>query len=219
MEANELKSVLAAYDQKLEKQLHLNKAIINAINLEKPKKQRESVLISRVIEIVIFSLLALFLGSYIARNWESSHLAVSGIIVGIFTLIALAGSIGQVVLLQDIDFTKPIVNIRKKIEQVNAHGLLFIKLIFLSAPIWWAYVVVGADYFFNIDLYALIAPDFIVNYMVFNALLLVPVVWFLSKMNHKNLHRAWVRKTLAFFSDTKTMKALASLENIDRFEN
>ncbi len=92
MEANELKAMLAAYDQKLEKQLHINKNIIRAINFEKPKRHKQSVLITRVMEIVCFSFLALFLGSYIANNWHTSHLAISGIMVGVFTLIALAGS-------------------------------------------------------------------------------------------------------------------------------
>ncbi len=95
MKEDELNKILAAYDQKLEKQLRLNETVIRAINFEKPKQHKQTILITRVLEIVCFSLLALFLGSYIANNWHSSHLAISGIIVGVFTLISLAGSIGN----------------------------------------------------------------------------------------------------------------------------
>ncbi len=219
MEANELREILAAYDQKLEKQLHVNKTIIKAIKFEKPKRHKQSILIVRVMEIACFALLALFLGSYIANNWHTSHLAISGVIVGVFTLIALAGSVGQVVLLQNIDFTKPIVNIRKKIEQVNSHGLLFVKLMFLSAPIWWAYVVVAADYFLNLDVYAQMDADFVFDYMIINSLLVIPLVWFLSKLSYTNLQKAWVKKTIGFFTSTKTMKALESLQDIENFES
>lgn len=219
MEAHELKKIVAAYDTKLDQKLRLNVDYFKNIQLDKSKKNTQTILVYRVIEIIIFSLLALFMGNYIANNWHQTHLAISGIIIGVFTLIALSGSIGQVVLLQQIDFSKPIVDIRKKIELVNTHGLLFFKLMFLSAPIWWSYVVVGSDYVFNIDLYANMDSDFVLKYLLINALLCIPLVWFLSKLTYKNLHIKWVKKTIGFFIGAKTMKALEFLNDIEEFEN
>ncbi len=218
MEVGELKKMLAAYDTKLDEKLSLNVASLKSINLDKSEKSTQSILKYRVIEIVIFSLLALFMGNYIATNWNQTHLAMSGIIVGVFTLIALSGSIGQVALLQQIDFAKPIVDIRKKIELVNTHGLFFIKLMFLSTPIWWSYVVVGSDYLFNIDLYNNMDSDFVLKYLMVNSLLIIPMIWFLNKLTYKNLNVKWVRKTIGFFVGTKTMKALDFLKDIEEFE-
>lgn len=218
MEADELKKILAAYNTKLDEKLSLNVTSLKSINLDKSKKSTQSILKYRIAEIVVFSLLALFMGSYIATNWSQTHLALSGIIVGVFTLIALAGSIGQVTLLQQIDFTKPIVDIRKKIELVNTHGLIFLKLMFLSTPIWWSYVVVGSDYLFNIDLYSNMDTDFVLKYLMINSLLIIPMVWFLNKLTYKNLHVKWIRKTIGFFAGTKTMKALEFLKDIEEFE-
>ena len=218
MEVGELKKMLAAYDTKLDEKLSLNVASLKSINLDKSEKSTQSILKYRIIEIVIFSLLAMFIGNYIATNWSQTHLAMSGIIVGVFTLIALSGSIGQVALLQQIDFAKPIVDIRKKIELVNTHGLLFIKLMLLSTPIWWSYVVVGSDYLFNIDLYNNMDSDFVLNYLMVNSLLIIPMIWFLNKLTYKNLNVKWVRKTIGFFVGTKTMKALDFLKDIEEFE-
>ncbi len=219
MEASELKKILAAYDTKLDKKLRLNIASLKNINLDKSEKKTQTILIYRIIEIVVFTLLALFIGNYTATNWNHTHLVISGIIVGVFTLIALAGSIGQVTLLQQIDFAKPIVDIRKKIELVNTHGLLFVKLMFLSVPIWWSYVVVGSDYLFNIDLYANMDADFVLKYLMVNSLLIIPLVWFLNKLTYKNLHIKWVRRTIGLFTGTKTMKALKFLNDIEEFES
>ena len=107
MEAKELKEILAAYDAKLDNKLSLNIASLKSINLDKSENKMQAMLKYRIVEIVAFSLLALFIGNYIAINWSQTHLAISGVIVGLFTLIALSGSIGQVVLLQQIDFSKP----------------------------------------------------------------------------------------------------------------
>lgn len=218
MEIGELKNILAAYDTKLDEKLSLNVASFKNNNLDKSEKRTLSILKYRIIEIVVFALLALFMGDYIASNWNQTHLAISGIIVGVFNLIALAGSIGQVTLLNQIDFEKPIVEIRKKIELVNTHGLLFVKLMFLSTPIWWSYVVVASDCLFNIDLYANMDSDFVLKYLIVNSLLIIPLVWFLNKLTYKNLHIKWVRKTIGFFVGTKTMKALDFLKDIEEFE-
>lgn len=219
MEAEELNKILAAYDTKLDKKLSLNLATFKNINLDKSEKSTHSILKYRIIEIVVFSLIAIFMGNYIAKNWGQTHLEISGIIVSVFTLIALSGSIGQVVLLNQIDFSKPIIDIRKKIELVNTHGLLFLKLMFLSTPIWWSYVIVGSDVFFNIDLYAYMDTDFVIKYLMVNSLLIIPLVWFLNKLTYKNLNVNWIRKTMRLFIGVKTMKALEFLKNIEEFES
>lgn len=219
MEAGELKKILAAYNTKLDEKLSLNADSLKSINLDKSEKRTQSILKYRILEIVVFSLLTLFMGNYIASNWSQTHLAISGIIVGVFTLIALAGSIGQVTLLKQIDFAKPIVEIRKKIELVNTHELLFVKLMFLSTPIWWSYVVVASDSLFNIDLYANMDADFVLKYLMVNSLLIIPLIWFLNKLTYKNIHIKWVRKTIGLFTGSKTIKALEFLNAIEKFEN
>lgn len=219
MEAGELKQLMEAYDKKLDEKLNLNTTSLKNMNLDKTKKEIQSIFVYRTIEIVIFGLLALFIGSYIVDHWNTTHLVISGIIIHIFTLIALAGSIGQVVFLKQIDYSKPIVGIRKKIEFVNAHQLLFVKLMFLSAPIWWAYVVVASNQFLNIDLYTHMDADFVLKYLMLNSLLIIPLALFLNKLSYKNIHINWVRKTLQFFTGNKTIKALDFLNEIEEFES
>jgi len=219
MEALELKKIMEAYDNKLDKTLSLNLSSMEELQFEKSQRNTKKILKYRIFEVVIFSLLVIFLGWHIANNWNQTHLAISGIIVHVFVLVALVGSIGQIVLLRQIDFSKPIVEIRKKIELVNSHGLLFIKLIFLSAPVWWSYAIVAVDLFLGVDLYVHLEPDFVLRYLVVNFLLIIPLVWFFNKLSYKNLHIKWVRKTIGLFTGTKTMNALEFLNDIEEFEN
>ncbi len=219
MEAIELKKILKAYDTKLDKKLSLNVSSLKKIKLKKSKKTTKTILIYRIIEVISFSFLTMYLGWYIATNWGNTHIVISGIIVNVFTLIALVGSIGQVVFLQQIDFSKPIVEIRKKIELVNSHGLLFVKLIILSASVWWSYAIVAIDLFLGVDLYVNLDPGFVMKYLIINFLLIIPLIWLFKKLTYKNLHIKWVRKTIGLFTGTKTMKALEFLNDIEEFEN
>lgn len=218
MEAVELKKLLEAYDNKLDKTLHVNLSSMDELKLKKSEHNTKKMLRYRVFEVVTFSFLVLILGGYIANNWGQTHLAISGTIVYLFALVALIGSIGQVVLLQQIDFSKPIVEIRKKIELVNSHGLLFVRIVFLSAPVWWSYAIVGLDLFLGVDLYVHLEPGFVVRYLIVNFLLIVPLVWALNKLSYKNLHVKWVKLTFELFTSAKTMKALGALNDIEEFE-
>lgn len=219
MEAAEVKKIMKNYDNKLDKTLRLNLSSVENLQLEKFQNSTKKILRYRIFEVVMFSFFAMFFGWYIANNWDQTHLAISGVIVHVFALVALVGSIGQVVILQQIDFSKPIVEIRKKIELVNSHGLLFVKLIFLSAPVWWSYAIVALDLFLGVDLYVHLEPDFVVRYLVVNFLLIIPLAWFFNKLSYKNLHIRWVRKIIRLFTGSKTMKALEFLNDIEEFEN
>lgn len=219
METNELKRILEAYDAKLEHSITLNREALKSMHLEKSAKKTRNILIYRSIELLFFGIVVIFLGNYVVSHWAHTHLAIGGCIVGGFALIALIGSIGQVALLQQIDFSKPLVDIRKKIELVNSHNLLFIKLVFLSAPVWWSYALVALDVFLGFDLYPHLEQDFVVRYLIFNAILIIPVIWLFNKLTYKNIHITWVRKTIGFLSGTKTRKAMEFLNEIEEFEN
>ena len=219
MEAVELNKIMEAYERKLDKALQFNSDSLSELQLVKPQNSTNKFLKYRIFEVVVFGFLALFLGWYIANNFDQTHLVISGIILHVFTLIALVGSIGQVVLLKQIDFSKPIVEIRKKLESVNSHGLLFVKLIFLSAPVWWSYAIVGLDLFLDFDIYIHLEQDFVRRYLVINFLLIIPLLWVFSKLTYKNIQIKWVRKTIGFITGTKTLEAMESLNEIDEFEN
>jgi len=219
MEAIELKQLMADYNHKLDEIIHLNKdAAMKNLQLKKSQKKTSSLLFYRIFEFSIYVFIVLFLGYFIARHWNETHFAISGLIVELFAIIALIGSVGQIVLLHQIDYSKPIMEIRKKIELVNAHGFLFLKLILISIPLWWAYAIVGIYFFLGIDIYQYLEANFVIRYLVINGLLIVPLIWFLNQLSYKNLSIKWVRKIIESVISTKTRKALNFLQDIERFE-
>ncbi|MBN1415488.1 MAG: hypothetical protein JW973_10330 [Bacteroidales bacterium] len=219
MEAIELKQLMAEYNHKLDEIIHFNKVTAaKNLQLKKPQKKMSSLLLYRIFELVFYGSVVFFMGFFVAHHWNETHFVISGIIIEIFAIIAFIGSIGQVVLVSQIDYSKPIVEIRKKIELVNAHGLLFLKLLLISISVWWVYAIVGLFLLLGIDIYPYLEPDFVIKYLVVNGLLIVPLIWFLHKLSYKNLHIKWVKKTIESVTSTKTKKALDFLKEIDLFE-
>ncbi|UII24480.1 hypothetical protein LVD15_14230 [Fulvivirga maritima] len=218
METAELIKMMEAYDSKLDKALKMDSLYVERLTLKRPANRANRLLFYRMSEVLVFSVAVLFFGWFVAKHWGNTPLVISGIVVHLFAIIALVGSIGQVALLQQVDFAKPIVEIKKKIERVNAHQLLFVKLLLLSVPVWWAYALVALKLLIGVDLYTHLEYDFVIRYLILNFLLIVPVLWFLNKLSHQNMHINWVRKTIAFLVGRKTNEALLELKELERFE-
>ncbi|TDS18910.1 hypothetical protein DFQ03_0623 [Maribacter caenipelagi] len=218
MEDKEIRELFAEYNDKLDSVLSLNKASIEKMKLNNTKKQTNKILILRSIEVVFFLMVMIVLGKFTADHWGVLHLAVSGIILYVFALIALIGSIGEVALAAQIDYAKPIIEIREKIEKINMHSLLFIKLAFLSAPVWWTYPIVALAYFFDFDIFPHLDAAFVHRYIIINALLLIPLIWFLKKLSYINMHIKWVRKTINILASANTKKAMEFLNDIEEFK-
>ncbi len=219
MEAIELKQLVEKYNRKLDEIIHLNKdAALKTLQLKRARKKTSTLFISRIFELVFYGFIVLFMGSFVAHHWNEPHFAISGLIVELFSIIALIGSIGQIVLLNQIDYSKPILEIRKKIEFVNAHSFLFFKLILVSISVWWAYAIIGLYLFWGFDIYPYLEPGFVNRYLLVNGLLIVPLIWFLNQLSYKNLHIKWVRKIIESVTSTKLKKALNFLKVIETFK-
>ena len=220
MDTIKLEQLMSEYNHKLDEIIKFNKdAALKSLKLKKLNKETISLLFYRIFEAVFYGFIVLFIGYFVAGNWHNPHFAISGIIVEIFALIALIGSIGQIVLVNQIDYSGPIVEIRKKIELVNAHSFLFFKLILLSIPVWWAYAIVGLYLIFGFDVYSYLEPGFAESYLIVNGLLIIPLLWFLSKLSYRNLHKNWVRKIIETVTSRKLKKALSFLKSIEAFEH
>jgi hypothetical protein len=93
------------------------------------------------------------LWKYIAAGFTFSAPIISAFILTVFAIIGLAGNIGQIVLISNIDYSKPISQLQTDFYRVCAHKLQLTKLLLVSVPFYLAYVFIGFDLFFGIDLY------------------------------------------------------------------
>ena len=219
MEATDIKQLMAEYNHKLDEIIDFNKeTAMRSLQLKNSQNRMHTLLLYRIFELIFYIFIVIFIGSFISRHWDETYFVISGLIVELFAIISLIGVVGQIVLANQIDYSRPIVEIRKKIELVNAHGFLFLKLILLSLPVWWSYAIVGLYLFLGIDIYPHLEPDFVIRYLAVNGLLIVPLIWFLNKLSYKNLHIRWVRRTIEILTPKKIRKALNSLKDIESFE-
>ncbi len=218
MELEALKNTWEQYDKKLDQSLKINQRIFKEMNLNKTRSSLRNVLIFRMLETLIFLAAVIALGGFIGNHWGSWQFVVPAIILDIFAIIGLSGSIGQIALIVQIDYAAPITVMQKKLEQVKTHMVQITRLLLLSIPFYLAYVILGFKLVAGIDIVAVGAPQWwVVNILV--SLLLIPLaVWIYRKLNWKNIHIPWVRSFIYGSGGKQVVKAMGFLKEIDSFE-
>jgi hypothetical protein len=218
MELEALKKSWEEYDKKLDQNLKLNKQIFKEMNLTKTRLSLRSILIFRILEILFFVIAVIALGSFIGNHWGSMQFVIPAAILHIFAIIGLAGSIGQIALIAQIDYAAPITIMQKKLEQVKMHMVQVTRLMMLSIPFYLAYAVLGFKLFFGVDIVAQGDPNWWLANIILSLLFIPLAIWIYQKLSWKNMHIPWVKSFIYSAGGKQITKAMGFLQEIDNFE-
>jgi hypothetical protein len=218
MELEALKKSWEQYDKKLDQYLKLNQRIFKEMKLTKTRSNLRKILIFRILESVIFLVAILALGSFIGKHWSSIQFVIPAAILQIFAITGLAGSIGQIALISQINFAAPITEMQKKLEQMKMHMIQTARLMILSIPFYLAYIVLGFKIFFGVDIVAQGDPDWWLGNIILSLLFIPLAVWIYRKLSWKNMHIPWIKSFIYSIGGKQMTKAMDFLQEIDSFE-
>mgnify|MGYP000333147909 CR=1 FL=1 len=216
MNLEQMQSMWQAHSEKLDESMSLNKKLLQKIQAEGNKSELNKLILTRAIEGIVFFCIVLSLGAYMASSWSLTAPVVSAFVLNVFAIVGLAGSIGQIALLSKIDFSKPMKETLNDLIAVRTHSLNVFKLLILSAPFYMAYVFLGYDLFFGVDLFSLMSADTAIRFsvvaVIFGALAVL-LVHKLKPENRTNKLIAWLYQEI---SGRRLTHLLDQFENMDK---
>ena len=198
-----------------ESAITINQSMLSETKVNKQMKELSNMKWARIIESAAFFFIILLLGQYIAKNFSVSAPVVSALILAVFAIVGLAGNIGQIVHISNIDYAKTISQLQKDIYRLCSHKLQLTKLLLMSAPFYMAYVFIGFDVLFEIDLFAHLEQHMVWFYSVSSLLLLIITSCVLAKLNYTNIATPWVKRTIAFIVGERLVNMAQFINNID----
>jgi len=216
MNLEQMQSMWQAHSEKLDESMSLNKKLLQKIQAEGNKSELNKLILTRAIEGIVFFCIVLSLGTYMASSWSLTAPVVSAFVLNVFAIVGLAGSIGQIALLSKIDFSKPMKEILNDLIAVRTHSLNVFKLLILSAPFYMAYVFLGYDLFFGVDLFSLMSADTAIRFsvvaLIFGALVAL-LVHKLKPENRTNKLIGWLYQEI---SGRRLTHLLDQFENMEK---
>ena len=198
-----------------ESAITINQSLLSETKVNKQMKELSNMKWARIIESAAFFFIILLLGQYIAKNFSVSAPVISALILAVFAIVGLAGNIGQIVHISNIDYAKPISQLQKDIYRLCSHKLQLTKLLLMSVPFYMAYVFIGFDVLFEIDLFAHLEQHMVWFYSVSSLLLLIATGCVLAKLNYTNIKAPWVKRTIAFIVGERLVNMAQLINNVE----
>ncbi len=196
--------------------IEINQNMLSEMKMNKQMKELSNMKWARIIEGTLFFIIVVLLWQYIAQNFTMSAATISAGILNMFAIIGLAGCIGQVVLISEIDYSKPISELQKDIYRVCSHKLQLTKLLMMSTPFYLAYGFMVCDILFGFDLFLHLEQHMIWFYSVSSALMFIVAAWLFAKLNYHNITTNWVRSTIQFIVGERLVNMAQFINNIEK---
>ncbi len=218
MNLDDLKNTWKEQDEMLDETVEINSTMLANVKLNRQLEKLRQMSFFRKVESVIFFIIITSLWQYIVTDISFSAPIVSAFILNIFAIIGLAGNIGQIVLISKIDYSNPVNVLQNDILAVCSHKLQLTKLLILSVPFYMAYVFLGFDVLFGVDLFQHLEQQMILFYSVTSALLFLLTAWFLVKLNYRHIDTIWIKNTVRLIVGDRLID-LAQFVNNMNLEN
>jgi len=193
----------------------INQTMLTEMKVNKQMKELNNMKWARIIESAVFFCIIVLLWQFIATDFSVSASMVSAFILNIFAIVGLAGNIGQIVLSSKVDYSKTVSELQKDIYQVCSHKLQLTKLLLMSVPFYLAYVFMGFDVLFGIDLFQHLESHMIWLYSLSSLLLLVATASLLAKLHYKNIATSWVKSTIQFIVGERLVNMAQFINNLE----
>ena len=188
MKELEMIEIWKSYDKKLEENLVLNRKNTEDITRIKVQSFISSMKPIKIFTIVIGLLWVVFVDTLIINlfNIASPFFLISAGIQVLLTKLAIGIYLYQMILIQQVDISAPIVSTQEKIARLKSSTIWVTRLLFLQLPVWttyyWNESMLENG---NVWLYAL--------QIIITASFTYLAIWLFFNIRYENKDKKWFR--------------------------
>ncbi len=215
MNLDEMKQTWTEHTVKLDRLLKLNLQALQSAQMDKSRSALNRYKTHRIIELIPGVVFAGLLGAYVVHRLTVPTLAIPALILGAFIIAAIAGCVRQLVLLHQISFADPVTVIQAKLEAVKLHMLDTSRLMILSLPFYFAYIVLGFDLLFGVNILAQGDRAYIYANVALSLAFFLPAIWVFRNLNFRNAGHPVIR---AFINGAGGRQLLAATDFLNQIE-
>jgi hypothetical protein len=221
MEDKLLSELLNEYDRKLSESLPVNTQLLSELKTKKSYSQLKKLRRNRLIELVISSVLSLFLFGYTYYSWNLHAIGwvISCVIILSFSLFAISSCIRQLILISKFSLNQPVIENQKILSRLQIYNIMHLRMAILQIPFYVNYVTIFSRMFFAYDFWVHTGAIFALVNMAIGFLLFPFIWWVFKKISYKNMNIPWVKYLIEHAGGKTIVRAMEFLNEIDVYEN
>jgi hypothetical protein len=152
MELEQLQERWHQLDQKLERTMTINTALLRQIRLQGTRQRLSRFAVWPVIDLVFAALVLFFSGSFLGNHWPQPTLVIPALGLMIAAVFLVIDNIQQLVCVSRISWDGPIRDIQLALSRLcHARIRQFKWVLFLSPLLWVCLLLVGSKVLFDVN--------------------------------------------------------------------
>ncbi|MFN3848123.1 MAG: hypothetical protein ACK4NY_01785 [Spirosomataceae bacterium] len=213
MEDNELKVLWASYNEKVDKSLQISQKLLDNSSDLRVKTLLNSMKPTKIALVIVGLVWVFFIDSLVIDTFGEASLffTISAGLQSVISKIAIGVYIYQLVLINQIDLTQPLVSTQEKLSTLKATSLGIARVLFLQLPLWSTFYLHDAlfvkENFFWLGFQLTITAD-----------LTWLAVWLFFNIKYENRHKKWFKWLFDGKDWTPVIQAMEVLAEVKEFK-
>lgn len=218
MELDELRTKWAEYDRKVDTSIRLNQEILKTTKLNRAQSALQRMTLGLVVEATIDFAAIVWLGDFIYEHISQMQFALPGIALDIYAIAIFGALIRQILIIQGIDYNKPITAIQKQMGGLRILAVRATQWTLLTSPLAWVlFMIVVPKGLIGLDVYRLFGNIYLIVNMLFGVGVILLAAW-LSKAFSERMGRSpFIQQTMRALAGHSLNTATDFVGSLDAF--
>lgn len=212
-----LTDMWAAQEAQIEQSVKVNTLALKEIKSQKAQDKLRGYLSLNQWTAALSVLITVCLGYFVGSHQDKLYMMVAGVVVMLWSISLTIGAIGQIVKIKALDYAKPVVEVQTDLNNIRLSALFNIKTSLMVLPFYFAFMLIGAQTLFGVDMVEIANPAWLKAQSVVSVLFALVAAWLYRFFSPKNVDKPMVKWLMQGVGD-QTLKAAKELEALKEFE-
>ncbi|HVI47145.1 MAG TPA: hypothetical protein VM802_19870 [Chitinophaga sp.] len=201
------------YSRKLDESLSLNRKNTEDIIHMKVKSMLNSMQPLKVFAIVVGILWVCFVDSLIIGLFHAASIffLASAIIQVLLTKLAIGIYLYQLILIQQVDISQPVLATQNKLARLQSTTLWVTRILFLQLPVW-------TTFFWTKNMFTGESIAFNTLPVTVTLLFTLAAIWLFANIRYENRHTKWFKLMFDGKEWTPVMKSMELLDEMKEYK-
>jgi hypothetical protein len=221
MEFDALKEKWAEHDRKLDVSIRLNPKLLMAMNMGRVRSPLHRLAFFAGLGALIGLIGLVILGQFIYQHWAEPRFVLPAVVLHVWVIASVAGSIRQITMALQIDYDKPVALIQKQLESLRVLRIRITQWALLTGQVvWWIpFLIVVLKGLWDVDTYKVLGTGFLLANIAVG-LAIIPLAIWVSRKFGARMGRSpvmqWLMREVAGYNLNAATRFLAT---VSEFEN
>ncbi|WP_133471288.1 hypothetical protein [Paraglaciecola marina] len=206
----------AQQNEKLEQSIAVSSEALKQVALLKAEKTMGNFLMVNTFTVIVGILMSSFMLHFIVSNMSNINMLLAGAAILIWSCLITMGGIRHLFMQLTLDYSKPVIDVQRQLNKIGLSVLYYLRASLLILPFYFAYIVVGFELFFGVDIVQHGDTNWLISQLVCSVLFAVLAIYLFKQLSPNNVDKP-LTKVLLRGCGNQAWRAAQELNELQRY--